>query len=226
MSCNPIPTTCILNPNSPTNDITPPRVVLEQSTRPIKIVEIDSPDKLLADVFQRAPTERVSYPADDISQHDLEEEDYRYLGRCCRHIGWTNARLGIGRNCKWKQLPDQKFEWVSRDFPLHEKCSRRISWINNARYPGMNTHYDQQWRNAGKPFVRGRQYRVTDAQFEIISILKLISSLENNPAARQRLFNLLLSKAGQLIRSNPNSFGNLRGINSRSKPGLISPSSI
>jgi hypothetical protein len=62
-------------------------VVLEQSTRPIKIVEIDSPDKLLADVFQRAPTERVSYPADDISQHDLEEEDYRYLGRCCRHIG-------------------------------------------------------------------------------------------------------------------------------------------
>jgi hypothetical protein len=49
-------------------------VVLEQSTRPIKIVEIDSPDKLLADVFQRAPTERVSYPADDIS-HDPDEED-------------------------------------------------------------------------------------------------------------------------------------------------------
>lgn len=64
----------ILNSNSPTNDITPPRVVLEQSTRPIKIVEIDSPDKLLADVFQRAPTERVSYPADDIS-HDPDEED-------------------------------------------------------------------------------------------------------------------------------------------------------
>ncbi len=72
------------------------------------------------------------------------------------------------------------------------------------------------------------QYHVTDAQLEMINILKLIISLENNLAAKQRLFNLLISKADQLIRSKPkpNRFGNLRRINSRSKPDLISPSSI
>jgi hypothetical protein len=41
----------------------------------------------------------------------------------------------------------------------------------------------------------------------MISILKLISSIENHPAAKVRLFNLLISKADQLRRSNPNSFG-------------------
>jgi hypothetical protein len=199
-------------------------VVLEQSTRPIKIVEIDSPDKLLADVFQRAPTERVSYPADDIS-HDPDEEDTDIYVNAVDTSDEPTPDSELGETANGNNSQTKNSNEFPVIFPFMKNVVVELAGLTMPVIQEgtlITISNDETLENLLSEALS--QYRVTDAQFEIISILKLISSLENNPAARQRLFNLLLSKAGQLIRSNPNSFGNLRGINSRSKPGLISPS--
>jgi hypothetical protein len=199
-------------------------VVLEQSTRPIKIVEIDSPDKLLADVFQRAPTERVSYPADDIS-HDPDEEDTDIYVNAVDTSDEPTPDSELGETANGNNSQTKNSNEFPVIFPFMKNVVVELAGLTMPVIQEgtlIMISNDETLENLLSEALS--QYRVTDAQFEIISILKLISSLENNPAARQRLFNLLLSKAGQLIRSNPNSFGNLRGINSRSKPGLISPS--
>lgn len=199
-------------------------MVLEQSTRPIKIVEIDSPDKLLADVFQRAPTERVSYPADDIS-HDPDEEDTDIYVNAVDTSDEPTPDSELGETANGNNSQTKNSNEFPVIFPFMKNVVVELAGLTMPVIQEgtlITISNDETLENLLSEALS--QYRVTDAQFEIISILKLISSLENNPAARQRLFNLLLSKAGQLIRSNPNSFGNLRGINSRSKPGLISPS--
>ncbi|EFX71408.1 hypothetical protein DAPPUDRAFT_111797 [Daphnia pulex] len=182
----------------------------------------DSTDKLPADVFQRAPTERMSYPADDIS-HDPDEEDTDIYVDAVDTSDEPTPDSELGETANGNNSQNKNLNELPVIFPFKKNIVVELAGLTK---PVIQEETLITISNENILSEALSQYHVTDAQLEIISILKLISSLENNPAARQRLFNLLLSKAGQLIRSNPNSFGNLRGINSRSKLGLISPSSI